>query len=99
MMVLCSVHAVRWAFSLFPCGASSEDDVEEEEEEDERMAHNGQALVDQLDKRIKAIQREMQEKRRSQVLPPPHPSPTHQNSAHRLSSSRMAGAAQATADG
>ncbi len=73
MMVLCSVHAMRWAFSLFPCGASSEDDVEEEEEEDERMAHNGQALVDQLDKRIKAIQREMQEKRRSQVLPPPHP--------------------------
>ncbi|ELR19348.1 uncharacterized protein ACA1_265530 [Acanthamoeba castellanii str. Neff] len=48
---------------------SSEDEVEEEEEEDEqRMAHNGQALVDQLDKRIKAIQREMQEKRRSQEL-------------------------------
>lgn len=83
MMVLCSVHAVRWAFSPFQCDASSEDDVEEEEEDDEqRMAHNGQALVDQLDKRIKAIQREMQEKRRSQVLPPPHPSPTHQTSAH-----------------
>lgn len=45
---------------------SSEDEVEEEDEQ--RMAHNGQALVDQLDKRIKAIQREMQEKRRSQEL-------------------------------
>lgn len=50
--------------------SSSEDDAEEEEEEEDeqRMAHNGQALVDQLDKRIKAIQREMQEKRRSQEL-------------------------------
>jgi hypothetical protein len=45
-----------------------EDAEGEDEDEARRMAHDGQALVEQLDKRIKAMQRDMQDKKRSQEL-------------------------------